>query len=79
MKSAHTYHFPIVVEKDRSGYYAACPALQGCYSQGETYEKVLENIEDAIRLHVEDRIAESEEIGEPRDIILSSVEISVAS
>lgn len=45
------YTLPVVVEKDRDGYFAYCPALQGCYTQGETYEEALRNIEDAIRLH----------------------------
>ncbi len=29
---------PVVIEKDEYGYFAMCPALQGCYSQGDTYE-----------------------------------------
>jgi len=45
---------PIIVEADSDGYFVFCPSLQGCYSQGETYEEALENIKDAIRLHVED-------------------------
>jgi predicted RNase H-like HicB family nuclease len=48
---------PIVVESDGDGYFVFCPALQGCYSQGETYQEAVENIEDAIRLHIEDRIS----------------------
>lgn len=51
------YRFPVVVEKDDDGYYAFCPALQGCYTQGDNYEETMTNIADAIRLHVEDRIA----------------------
>jgi len=77
-KVGRTYHFPIVIEKDRTGYFAVAPGLQGCYSQGETYEKALKNIEDAIRLHIEDRREDAEDIGEPRDVILSSVEVSVS-
>ena len=56
------YRFSIVIEKDSEGYFASCPELQGCYTQGETYEEVLENIKDAIRLHVEDRLEVGEEI-----------------
>ena len=41
------YHFAIVVEKDKHGYFAYCPELQGCYTQGETFEEVIENIKDA--------------------------------
>lgn len=48
------YTFPAVIEKDQDGYFAMCPALEGCYSQGDTYEEALENIKDAIRLILED-------------------------
>lgn len=68
--------FPIVVESDADGYYVSCPSLQGCYSQGETYEEALENIKDAIRLHVEDRIAAGEEIHEV-SVSLTTVEVPV--
>lgn len=51
------YHFAVVVEKDEEGYFAYCPELQGCYTQGETFEEVMENVKDAIKLHVEDRLA----------------------
>ncbi len=51
-----TYKFSVVVEKDKDGYFASCPELQGCYTQGDSYEEVMVNIKDAIKLHVEDRI-----------------------
>ena len=54
------YRFAIVVEKDKQGYFAYCPELQGCYTQGETFEEVIENIKDAIKLHVEDRLTNNE-------------------
>ena len=53
---------PIIVESDEDGYFVTCPTLQGCYSQGETYGEAMANINDAIRLHVEDRLADREEI-----------------
>jgi len=46
----------VVIEKDRDGYFAFTPELQGCYSQGDTYEEAKENIRDAIALHIEDRL-----------------------
>ena len=48
------YTLPVVIEKDEDGYFAMCPALEGCYSQGDTYEEALENIKDAIRLVLQD-------------------------
>ncbi len=54
------YRFSVIIEKDSGGYFAFCPELQGCYTQGDTYEAVLENAKDVIRLHIEDRIASGE-------------------
>ena len=51
-----TYRIAVVIEKDPEGYFGFCPGLQGCYTQGQTYEEVLANLKDAIRLHVGDRL-----------------------
>ncbi len=69
--------FPIVIEKDQDGYFVWCPSLQGCYTQGETYEESLENIADAIKLHIEDRKADHEDIPPARSVSLSTVEVAV--
>jgi predicted RNase H-like HicB family nuclease len=50
------YRFTVVIERDEEGYFVFCPELQGCYTQGATYEEAVENIKDAIRLHVADRL-----------------------
>ena len=68
--------FPIVIESDPDGYFVSCPALQDCYSQGDTYEEAVENIKDAIRLHIEDRLSDGEEIPEV-SVSLSTVEVAV--
>ncbi|MCD5409174.1 MAG: type II toxin-antitoxin system HicB family antitoxin [Methanocellales archaeon] len=49
-------------EKDADGYFAFCPEFQGCYTQGDSYEETLENIKDAIRLHIEDRIDDEKQM-----------------
>ena len=46
--------FPIIIEKDENGYFATCPSLKGCSTQGDSYEDALNNIKDAIKLYVED-------------------------
>jgi predicted RNase H-like HicB family nuclease len=68
---------PIIVEGDSDGYFVSCPALQGCYSQGDTYEQAVANIKDAIRLHIEDRLANGEEVPEKLSVSLSTVEVAV--
>jgi len=71
------YRFSVVIEKDEDGYFAFCPNLQGCYTQGDSYEEVLENIKDAIRLHIEDRIEMNETIPTMESISLTSLEVAV--
>ena len=71
------YRFSVVIEKDSEGYFAFCPELQGCYTQGFTYEEVLENVKDAIHLHIEDRIASGEEIPQAESVSLTSLEVAV--
>ena len=68
---------PIIIEADADGYFVSCPALQGCYSQGDTYEEAVKNIKDAIRLHIEDRLAEGEEVPEHVSVSLTTVEVAV--
>lgn len=68
------YKFTVVVEQDEDGFYvASVPLLQGCYTQGETYEETLENIKDAIRLHIEAR----RDLGEPVPIEVAIDEVQV--
>jgi len=71
------YVFSVVIERDEDGYFAFSPELQGCYSQGETYEEALENIRDALRLHVEDRLESGEEIRQSESVSLTSLEVAV--
>jgi predicted RNase H-like HicB family nuclease len=70
------YKFTVVVEKDEDGLYvASVPLLQGCYTQGETYEETLGNIKDAIKLHIEARQA----LGEPIPIEVAIDEVQVVA
>jgi predicted RNase H-like HicB family nuclease len=72
-----TYHFAAVIEKDDDGYHAFCPDLHGCYTSGETFEEAHSNLTDAIRLHVEDRLANGEEIKVSESVNLTTVKIAV--
>jgi predicted RNase H-like HicB family nuclease len=70
------YKYTVVVERDEDGLYiASVPLLQGCYTQGETYEEALENIKDAIRLNIEAR----KELGEPVPIESAIDEVHVVA
>lgn len=75
-RQTQKYMLPIVIEKDKSGYYAECPALQGCYTQGKSYEEVLANIKDAVILHIEDRTARGEAIEIPEMVSVATLEVA---
>lgn len=70
------YKFTVVIERDEDGMYvASVPALQGCYTQGTTYEEALENVKDAIRVHLEAR----KELGEPVPIEVAIDQVQVSA
>ena len=70
------YRFTVVVERDEDGVYvASVPRLQGCYTQEGTYVEALENIKDAIRLHILAR----KDLGEPIPIELAVDEVLVVA
>lgn len=71
------FKFTVVIEKDKDGYFAFCHELQGCYAQGDTYEEAIENITDAIKLHIQDRAETGEIIKQPEMTSLTQVEVSV--
>jgi len=72
-----SYRVSVVIEKDADGYFAFCPELQGCYTQGETYEEILDNIKDAIRLHIQDRIESGEDFHQPESVTLTALEVAL--
>jgi predicted RNase H-like HicB family nuclease len=41
--------YKIRLERTEEGYSVSCPGLPGCWSQGETEEEAIENIQDAIK------------------------------
>ena len=71
------YLLDVVLEKDEHGYFVHCPSLQGCYSQGETYEEAIENISDAIKLHLKDRVAAGEAVPRSQSICVASLQIAL--
>jgi len=57
----HTYR--IVFERDEDGRIVAdCPALEGCFTEGETLEEAVEMMKDALQLTIESYIEEGDEL-----------------
>lgn len=52
----------LVHESDEGGYWAECPSLDGCYSQGETLDELQTNIKEAIELYLSEIRAKNKKI-----------------
>lgn len=65
----------VIIEKDEHGFYAWCPELKGCQSQGETLEEAIANIKEAIELYLETLLASERDILLSREILTTSVEV----
>ena len=50
----------VVIENDTHGFYAWCPGLKGCQSQGNSLGEVVANIKEAIELYLETLPIESQ-------------------
>jgi len=56
---ARNYH--VSLKRQREGFVARCIELPGCLSEGKTQTEALKNIQDAIKLYLEDVEAEAKE------------------
>jgi predicted RNase H-like HicB family nuclease len=66
----------VVIEKDDNGFYAWCPELKGCQSQGATLEEAISNIKEAIELYLETLPVEERDVLLSREILTTSVEVN---
>lgn len=43
----------VFLEEKDGGYSVSVPALPGCFSEGDTFEEAMKNIQEAIGLYIE--------------------------
>jgi predicted RNase H-like HicB family nuclease len=59
----------IIIHPDETGgFYAECPSLPGCVSEGETVEETIVNMKEAIELYIESLEAHGEPVPEDTDV-----------
>ena len=74
------FRFQVVIEQDEDGWYVAdVPALQGCHSQGKTFEEALEKVREVISMCIEELREQGEPIpsNHPEVIGLKNIEVAV--
>ena len=66
--------FPVIVQEDETGgFWVSSPALEGCYSQGETIDQALANMQEAILLTLENLPKKKQQALSERQISLHFV------
>lgn len=65
----------VIIEKDDYGYFAYCPELEGCHSQGNTFEEALANIKEAAELYLETLSGDEKKSLLSHEILTTSLEI----
>ncbi len=73
-----SYKVNVVIETDEAGYYAYAPELEGCHSQGATFEEVMANIREAVELYLETMDDEERKRRLRKQILTTSLEVSIA-
>ncbi|ENJ8804209.1 type II toxin-antitoxin system HicB family antitoxin [Campylobacter coli] len=69
----------IIIEKDQEdGYFARILELEGCVSQGNTYEEALVNIKEAGELYLESLANEEKRIIENKTTSIIPMVLAVA-
>jgi predicted RNase H-like HicB family nuclease len=71
------YKVSVVLEKDENGYYAWCPELKGCQSQGESLDEALSNIREAVELYLESMPEEERRTVLSREVLTTALEVHV--
>ena len=62
-------------DADEGGYWATVAELPGCYTQGESFEAIEENIKDAIETYLEALRDTGQPLPEP---VVRKLEVAVA-
>lgn len=73
-----SYKVSVVIEKDEYGYYAFCPGLEGCQTQGDSLEEVIVNIKEAIELYLETLSEEEIKASLSKEILNTALEVNIA-
>ena len=61
----------ICSKQSNGAYFAICPEINGCFTQGDTYEEAYANLKELVEITIRDELTE-EEI---KDILLTKTKI----
>ena len=72
------YKLDVTINKDNDGFYAFCPELPGCHTQGDTIEEALENIKEAASLYLETMTKAEIKLALNKQTLTTTIHLNVA-
>ena len=70
--------YTVVVEKSPNNFAAYVPDLPGCVATGSTREELLDEIREAIALHIESLREHGEPVPEPQTAVVVDADANAA-
>ena len=50
----------ICTKQNNGAYFAICPEIQGCFTQGDTYEEAYSNLKELVEITVKEELTNEE-------------------
>ncbi len=72
------YKLAVLIEQDKDGFYAWCPALPGCQTQGATMDEALANIREAVSAYLDTLSEEERAQYVSQEVLNTTIEVDVA-
>ena len=69
----------LCTKQSNGSYYALCPEIKGCFTQGDTYEEACANLRELVETTIEEDLSpeEKEDILRTEAIIFTEFEVAV--
>jgi len=67
----------IIHRAEEGGYWLEVPALEGCFTQGETMKELLDNAKEAIALYLEGLKELGQEIPKDEPVTIEKVGVAI--
>ncbi len=73
---SYTVH---LIPADEGGYTVEVPALEGCVTEGDTFEEAQHNAREAIQLYLESLQARGLPLPDDRETVLMHIAVPIAA
>jgi len=66
-------------KQNNGSYYAVCPEIKGCFTQGDTYEEACANLRELVEITISEEFTKDEKqaILRTESIIFTEFEIAI--